>query len=96
MPRASRPASADSPAVVPPTWRWRMPVRSTIHSSSVSRPMSARSWLVSILGGRAVPQPVITAPWAPGRMAGMRDPLQLVRSQAMGWRAVTRSVATAM
>jgi hypothetical protein len=62
----------------------------------VSRPMSARSWLVSVFGGRAVPHPVITAPRAPGRTAGMEIPLQLVRSQAIGWRAVTRSVATAM
>ena len=76
-----------------------MPVRSTIHSSLVSRPMSARSWLVSVFGGRAVPHPVITAPLAPGRMAGMVVLLplaQLVRSQAIGWRAVTRSVARAM
>ena len=54
---------------------------------------------MSVFGGRAVPQPVMTAPRAPGRMAGMvmlLPSLSCVRSQAIGWRAVTRSVATAM
>src|SRR5262245_26212114 len=68
---AARPASAESPAVVPPTWRSRMPVRSMIHSSLVSSPMSARSWLVSTFGGSAVPHPVMTAPRAFGRVTGI-------------------------
>ena len=44
-----------------------------------------------VFGGSAVPQPVITAPRAPGRIFGhggssFSGP-QLLRSQAMGWRA---------
>ena len=56
--RAARPASVASPEVVPPTRRSLMPVRSVIHSSLVSM-VAARSSLVTILSGRAVPQPVI-------------------------------------
>ena len=96
IPSARRPASAERPAVVPPTRRSRMPVRSTIHSSVVSRPISARSRLVSVFGGRAVPQPVMTAPLTSGPIFGMAVLLQLLRSQATGWRAVRRSVSTAM
>ena len=88
---ALRPDSADSPAVVPPTRRSWMPVRSRIHSSLVSI-IPARSSLVRTLGGSAVPQPVMTAPATPGGMAGS----QLDLSQAMGWRAVTRSPLMAM
>ena len=86
-----RPRS-DSPAVVPPTWRSRMP--GALDDPLVARveAMSSRSSLVSVFGGRAVPHPVMTAPRTPGRTAGMRFPLQLVRSQAIGWRGVTRSV----
>ena len=68
-----------------------MPVRSRIHSSLVSI-MPARSSLVSDLGGRAVPQPVMTAPATPFGMRGS----QLDLSQAMGWRSVTRSPSMAM
>ena len=51
---ALRPDSADNPAVVPPTRRSRMPVRSRIHSSEVSI-IPARSSLVRIFGGSARP-----------------------------------------
>ena len=50
-------------------------------------PISSRSWLVSVFGGSAVPQPVITARGR--RMLRHGDAfLQLVRNQAIGWRAV--------
>ena len=49
--------------------RW-MPVRSTIHSSVVSR-YWARSSLVMVFGGRAVPHPVMTAPPTPDGIRGM-------------------------
>ena len=42
-------------------WRSRMPVRSTIHSSLVSR-LTAMSSLVTTLSGTAMPQPVIRMP----------------------------------
>src|SRR6478735_5200148 len=74
MSSAARPLSIDRPAVVPPTWRSRMPVRSTIHSSVVSR-YWARSSFVTRLGGRAVPQPVMTAPPTPTGIWGMSSPL---------------------
>ena len=72
MSRAARPASVDIPTVVPPTWRSRMPVRSTIHSSDVSI-ICSRSLLVSVFGPRAEPQPVITAPRTPEGSAGISD-----------------------
>ena len=96
MPIAWRAASADRPAVVPPTWRSWMPVRSRIHSSLVSRPMSCEV----LVGQRLRRQGGAPAGdhRAPG--AGMDGrhavSLQLVLSQAMGWRDVTRSVSTAM
>ena len=68
---ALRPASTDRSVVVPPTWRWWMPVRSTIQSWSVSN-MPSRSWLVSTFGGSAVPQPVMTPPRTPCGVAGIR------------------------
>ena len=43
-------ASMARPDVVPPMWRSRMPVRSTIHSSLVSR-RTAKSALVTTLSG---------------------------------------------
>ena len=96
---AWRPDSIDRPTVVPPTWRSRMPVRSTIHSSDVSN-ICSRSWLVSTFGGRAVPHPVMTAPRVAGLVSSAWDPLflvrQFVRSQAIGWRSVTRSPGMAM
>ena len=64
MSSAARPLSIDSPAVVPPTWRSLIPVRSRIHSSVVSR-YWARSSLVIVFGGSAVPHPVMTAPPMP-------------------------------
>src|SRR5688500_14383932 len=48
------------PVVVPPTRRSRIPVRSTIHASLVSR-LSSRSAFVTTLSGSAVPQPVMRA-----------------------------------
>ena len=68
---ARRPASIDSDAVLPPTRRSWMPVRSTIHSSVVSRPLVRRSSLVSTLSGRAVPHPVMTPPRADPGVDGM-------------------------
>ncbi len=59
--RAAAPASAASEAVVPPTRRSWMPVRSTIQSSEVSR-VTSRSALVTILSGSALPQPVMRMP----------------------------------
>lgn len=41
-------------------WRWRMPVRWTIHSSEVSIPRSARSVFVTTVSGRYAPQPTTT------------------------------------
>src|SRR3954447_24919210 len=67
---AWRPDSTDSPIVLPPMRRSWMPVRDTIHSSLVSI-ISASSWLVSTFSGRAVPQPEITPPLVPGRIAGI-------------------------
>jgi hypothetical protein len=46
-----------SPVVVPPTRRSRIPVRSTIHASVVSR-VASRSAFVTTFSGRAAPQPV--------------------------------------
>ena len=66
---AFRPASAASPAVVPPVRRSLMPVRSVIHSSVVSS-RASRSALVSTPSGSAVPQPMIR----PLRGAGHDDP----------------------
>src|SRR5689334_12897859 len=57
---AARPASTARPAVVPPMRRSQMPLRSRIHSSLVSR-VAARSSLVTILSGRAAPQPAMRA-----------------------------------
>ena len=54
-------ASMARPDVVPPMWRSRMPVRSMIHSSLVSR-LTAMSSLVTTLSGTAMPQPVIRMP----------------------------------
>ena len=94
----------ESEAVVPPIRRSEIPVRATIHSSLVSRVFS-RSWLVTTFSGRAVPQPEMTAPVAPGRVAGMSETScgarcglvdHEVRSQAMGCRGATRSVSAAM
>ena len=67
MSSAVRPAwaSAASAARVPSTevvssgpamWRWRMPVRCTIHSSEVSS-RAARSALVTTWAGSALPVP---------------------------------------
>ena len=72
MSSAARPDSVERPTVVPPTWRSRMPVRSTIQSSDVAI-ICSRSLLVSVLGPRAVPQPVITAPRTPEGSAGISD-----------------------
>src|SRR2546430_14471430 len=47
-----------------------MPVRSTIHSSLVSR-RAARSALVTTVSGRAAPQPVTAAPRTSGRAGGL-------------------------
>jgi len=58
---ARRADSIDSDAVVPPTCRRLMPVRSTIHSSLVSI-IAERSSLVSTFSGSAVPQPVMRLP----------------------------------
>ena len=55
-------ASMARPDVVPPMWRSRIPVRSTIHSSLVSR-LTAMSSLVTTLSGTAMPQPVIRIPF---------------------------------
>ena len=99
-------ASMPRPVVVPPTRRSRIPVRSTIQASLVSR-LSSRSTLVTILSGRALPQPVMRAlegatalillhPGAQrvrGRQKSPRD--HAVRSHAMGWLRVSRSPATA-
>ena len=89
-PAPPAPASMARPTVVPPTRRSRMPVRSMIHASVVSS-VASRSALVTTLSGRAVPQPVIPHRGCP-RVLGAR---QAVRSQAMGWRLVTRSPSTA-
>ena len=88
---ARRPASTDSDAVVPPTRRSRMPVRSLIHASLVSIVL-ARSSLVTTLSGRAVPQPRDHAAADAPRDRAAR---QAVLSQAIGWRLVTRSPSTA-
>src|SRR5581483_7196608 len=63
--RAARPASVARPEVVPPKRRSRMPVRSTIQASDVSRE-AARSSLVTTLSGRAMPDPVILMPGTSG------------------------------
>src|SRR5438270_2093349 len=55
------PASTASVPVDPPKRRSRMPVRSTIHSSVVSR-RDAKSALVTIFSGRAAPQPRTAMP----------------------------------
>ena len=60
-PAPPAPASMARPEVVPPMRRSRMPVRSTIHSSLVSR-LTAMSSLVTTLSGTAMPQPVIRMP----------------------------------
>src|SRR3954451_17476002 len=57
---AALPDAIASVAVVPPTRRSRMPLRSTIHSSLVSS-MASRSALVTTLSGSAVPQPEMRA-----------------------------------
>src|SRR5690606_16093224 len=67
---ACLPDSTDKLVVLPPIRRSRMPVRAWIHSSLVSI-VAARSALVTTLSGKAVPHPEITAPWAPGRIAGI-------------------------
>ena len=60
--RAAWAASMARPEVVPPMWRSLMPVRSTIHSSLVSR-RTAMSSLVTTLSGTAMPQPVMRIPF---------------------------------
>ncbi len=70
---AARPDSTESEAVEPPIRRSEIPVRATIHSSLVSSVFS-RSWLVTTFSGSAVPQPEMTAPVAPGRVAGIWSP----------------------
>ena len=85
---AACPASMPRPAVVPPTRRSRMPVRSTIHSSLVSR----RGLEVGV-GDDLVGQG--GAPAGDRGIAGGVRPRHAVRSQAMGWRGMTRSPATA-
>ena len=62
-------ASMARPEVVPPMWRSRIPVRSTIHSSLVSR-RTAMSSLVTTLSGTAMPQPVIRIPFTPQTRRG--------------------------
>lgn len=59
--RARRPASVASDDTVPPMRRSRIPERVAIHSSVVSR-RASRSALVTTVSGKALPQPVITAP----------------------------------
>ena len=89
-----RPASTDRPAVVPPTRRSRMPVRSRIHSSLVS----------IMLGEVVVGDDLVGQGGAPAGDDGTADAVgdraarQAVLSQAMGWRqrdplAVDRDVA---
>src|SRR5439155_7898276 len=55
------PASTASVPAEPPKRRSRMPVRSMIHSSVVSS-RDAKSALVTIFSGRAVPHPVMRIP----------------------------------
>ncbi len=65
--------------------RSRMPERSTIHSSVVSR-RASRSALVTTLSGRALPHPVITAP-AGTASAGTLDAWPGPGSRAVGLHA---------
>ncbi len=104
--RAFWAASTASPEVVPPTRRSRMPVRSTIHSSLVSR-LPSRSALVTTLSGKALPHPVMRAlDWSTEAIMQDRRPKRAIRrpwsssrhaerSQATGWLLVSRSPATA-
>src|SRR6266581_4146869 len=57
--RAAAVARSEVSSPTAATWRCRMPVRCTIHSSEVAR-RSARSALVTIFSGRYPPQPRIS------------------------------------